>query len=159
MRTLDLAKHPLDLAKHPFFSGLDERFLQLAVGCAANVRFDTGELIFQIGRSADHFYLIRAGKVALEIPVPGRGNLTIQTLGEGDILGWSWLIPPYTWRFDGRAAETTRAIAFDGKCLRDKCEENPQLGYELLKRVVARFGERLEATRFRLLDVYADAIE
>jgi CRP/FNR family cyclic AMP-dependent transcriptional regulator len=147
------------LAKHPFFSGLDERYLQLAVGCAANVRFNTGELIFHEGRGADHFYLIRAGRVALEIPVPGRGNLTIETLGDGEILGWSWLVPPYTWRFDARAAEMTRAIVFDGKCLRDKCEQDHELGYELLKRVIAVLGEGLDATRFRLLDVYADAIE
>lgn len=147
------------LAEHPFFSGLDAGYLQLAVGCAANVRFNAGESVCRQGDEADHFYLIRAGKVALEIPVPGRGTVTIQTLGDGEILGWSWLIPPYRWRFDARAVETTRAIAFDGRCLRSKCEEDPQLGYELLKRVVARFGERLDATRFQLLDVYADAIE
>ena len=123
------------------------------------MRFNAGESVCRQGDEANHFYLIRAGKVALEIPVPGRGTVTIQTLGDGEILGWSWLIPPYRWRFDARAVETTRAIAFDGRCLRSKCEEDPQLGYELLKRVVARFGERLDATRFQLLDVYADAIE
>ena len=154
MRTLEGV-----LAGHPFFSGMDPRYLQLAVGCAANVRFNAGELIFQQGYDAEHFYLIRAGKVALEIHVPGRGGLTIQTLGAGDVLGWSWLVPPYNWRFDGRAAEVTRAIVFDGKCLRGKCEEDHELGYELQKRVIAILGEHLDATRFRLLDVYRDAIE
>ena len=154
MRTLEGV-----LAGHPFFSGLDPRYLQLAVGCAANVRFNAGELIFQQGYDAEHFYLIRAGKVALEIHVPGRGGLTIQTLGAGEVLGWSWLVPPYNWRFDGRAAEVTRAIVFDGKCLRGKCEEDHELGYELQKRVIAILGEHLDATRFRLLDVYSDAIE
>ena len=154
MRTLEGV-----LAAHPFFSGMDPRYLQLAVGCAANVRFNAGELIFQQGYDAEHFYLIRAGKVALEFHVPGRGGLTIQTLGAGEVLGWSWLVPPYNWRFDGRAAEVTRAIVFDGKCLRGKCEEDHELGYELQKRVIAILGQHLDATRFRLLDIYRDAIE
>lgn len=154
MRTLEGV-----LAGHPFFGGMDPRYLQLAVGCAANVRFTAGELLFHEGRPADHFYLIRAGRIALETSVLGRGSLTVQTLGDGEILGWSWLVPPYNWRFDGRAVETTRAIVFDGKCLRAKCEEDHELGYELQKRVIAVLGEHLDATRFRLLDVYADVIE
>ncbi|MGE5698094.1 MAG: cyclic nucleotide-binding domain-containing protein [Candidatus Sericytochromatia bacterium] len=159
MRTLEMRTLEGVLAKHPFFSGLDERYLQLVVGCAANVRFNAGEFIFRQGRQANDFYLIRSGKVALEIPVPGRGNLTVQTVGEGEILGWSWLIPPYSWRFDARAAETTRAIGFDGKCLRGKCETDHEMGYELLKRVIGTLGERLDATRYQLLDIYADALE
>jgi CRP/FNR family transcriptional regulator, cyclic AMP receptor protein len=147
------------LAGHPFFREIDPRYLQLAVGCAANVRFNPGELIFREGHPAEHFYLIRAGKIALETPVPGRGSVMVQTLGAGDILGWSWLVPPYNWRFDGRAAEMTRAVVFDGKCLREKCEQDHQLGYELQKRVIAVLGEHLDATRFRLLDIYADAIQ
>ncbi|WP_197514365.1 cyclic nucleotide-binding domain-containing protein [Mycobacterium sp. E342] len=138
---------------------MDPRYLQLAVGCAANMRFTAGELIFREGQPADSFYLIRAGRIALETAVLGRGSLTVQTLGGGDILGWSWLVPPYNWRFDARAVETTRAIGFDGKCLRDKCEEDHELGYELQKRVIAVLGEYLDATRFRLLDIYADVIE
>ncbi len=154
MRTLEGV-----LARHPFFGGMDPRYLQLAVGCAANLRFTAGELIFREGQPADHFYLIRAGRVALETSFLGRGSVTVQTLDEGDILGWSWLVPPYNWRFDARAVETTRAIGFDGNCLRQKCEEDHELGYELQKRVIAVLGEYLDATRFRLLDVYADAIE
>ncbi|OBF55460.1 Crp/Fnr family transcriptional regulator [Mycobacterium sp. 852002-53434_SCH5985345] len=154
MRTLEGV-----LARHPFFRGMDPRYVQLAVGCAANLRFTAGELIFREGQPADHFYLIRAGRIALETPALGRGSLTVQTLGDGDILGWSWLVPPYNWRFDARAVETTRAIGFDGKCLRGKCEEDHELGYELQKRVIAVLGEHLDATRFRLLDIYADVIE
>lgn len=154
MRTLEGV-----LARHPFFGGMDPRHLQLAVGCAANIRFTAGELIFREGQPANHFYLIRAGRIALETPFLGRGGLTVQTLGDGDILGWSWLVPPYNSRFDARAVETTRAIGFDGKCLRDKCERDHELGYELQKRVIAVLGEYLDATRFRLLDIYADVIE
>ena len=154
MRTLEGA-----LAGHPFFTGMDPRHLRLAVGCASNVRFTAGELIFREGVPADHFYLIRDGRIALETHTPGRGGLTVQTLGDGEILGWSWLVPPYNERFDARAAETTRAIVFDGKCLRAKCEDDHELGYALQKRVIAVLGEYLDATRFRLLDVYSDAIE
>ncbi len=154
MRTLEGV-----LAGHPFFRGMDPRYLQLAVGCAANVRFSAGELIFREGQPADDFYLIRTGRIALETSVLGRGSVTVQTLGEGEILGWAWLVPPYNSRFDARATEMTRAIGFDGKCLRAKCETDHELGYDLQKRVIAVLGQYLDATRFRLLDVYADAIE
>jgi CRP-like cAMP-binding protein len=142
------------LAKHPFFDALDARYLELSVGCASNLRFKADELIFREGEEANHFYLIREGKVSLEVFVPGRGRLIVQTLGGGDILGWSWLVPPYRWMFDGRAAEVTRAIVLDGKCLRDKCEADHELGYELLKRVTAVLGLGLDATRVRLVDIY-----
>jgi CRP-like cAMP-binding protein len=142
------------LAEHPFFKGLDPRYLQLAVGCASNARFEAGELVFREGEEANHFFLIRQGKVALEVFAPSRGSLTIQTLEDGEILGWSWLIPPYHWRFDARAVEMTRTIVLDGRCLRAKCEEDHDLGYELLKRFAAILGQRLDATRFQLLDIY-----
>jgi CRP-like cAMP-binding protein len=142
------------LAKHSFFNGLDARYLQLAVGCASNVRFNVGEFIFQEGEETNRFYLIREGKVALEVFAPGHGSLTVQTLGDGEILGWSWLLPPYRSSFDARAVETTRAIVLDGKCLRGKCEEDHEMGYELVKRVASILGQRLDATIFRLLDIY-----
>jgi CRP/FNR family cyclic AMP-dependent transcriptional regulator len=145
------------LAQHPFFSGWDPRYFQLAVGCASNVRFNAGEFLFHAGKEANTFYLIREGKVALEVVVPGRGGVTVQTLGGGEMLGWSWLIPPYHWRFDARAVELTRAIALDGKCLRGKCEQDPVFGYDLVKRVTSSVGERLDATRLRLLDMYGPA--
>jgi len=142
------------LVAHPFFKDLEPRYLQLIVGCASNVRFDPGQFIFREGEEANQFYLIRQGKVALEVFVPERGSITLQTLGEGDVLGWSWLFPPYRWHFDARTLESTRAIAFDGKCLRAKCEEDHSLGYELVKRVVHVVIQRLQATRLQLLDVY-----
>jgi len=142
------------LSKHPFFEELDPRYITLAVGCAANVRFDAGDIIFREGEETNDFYLIREGKVALEVFSPGYGSLTVQTLQDGEILGWSWLIPPYHWRFDARAAEMTRAIAFDGKCLRDKCEQDHDMGYELLKRIASILGERLDSTRFQLRGLY-----
>jgi CRP-like cAMP-binding protein len=118
------------------------------------VRFNAGEFLLEEGKEANTFYLIREGKVSLEVVIPGRGAVTFETLGGGEMLGWSWLIPPYRWRFDARAVHMTRAIAFDGKCLRAKCEDDHEMGYDLVKRVSASLGERLDATRFRLLDMY-----
>ncbi|NOT57572.1 MAG: cyclic nucleotide-binding domain-containing protein [Deltaproteobacteria bacterium] len=142
------------LAAHPFFRDLDPRHLQLIVSCAANVRFEAGQFIFREGEDANHFYLLRHGTVSVEVFVPQRGALTIQTLREGDVLGWSWLLPPYRWHFDARAVSLTRALALDGKCLRAKCEDDHDLGYELFKRFARLMTERLQATRLQLLDVY-----
>jgi CRP-like cAMP-binding protein len=143
------------LAKHAFFERLEADYLKLLVGCASNVRFSAGAYIFRQGEEASHFYLIRQGRVALEIHAPQRPPIVIETLDGDDILGWSWLIPPHLWRFDARIVDNTRAIALDGKCLRAKCEEDHDLGYELLKRFAHIVTQRLQATRMQLLDVYA----
>jgi len=142
------------LSEHPFFKGLEEPYLQLLVGCASNVRFNAGEVVFREGEEANRFYLIRQGKVAVEMFAPSRGPIILQTLGEGEVLGWSWLVAPYRWRFDGRAVELTRAIALDGECLRGKCEEDHDLGYELMKRVSLVMEKLVQATRLQLADVY-----
>ena len=139
------------LAGHPFLSGLGDRHLDLLVGCASNVRFDEGQFILREGEEANQFYLIRHGKVALEVSALGRGPIIILTLGEGEVLGWSWLVPPYRWRFDARAVELTRAIVLDGRCLRTKSEEDHDLGYELLKRFAHIIEKRLAATIMQLL--------
>lgn len=143
------------IAECPFFAGLDHAYLDLIVGCASNVRFEAGAYIFKEGAPADTFYLLREGKVALEIFAPHHKPIVIETLGHGEIVGWSWLLPPYVWKFHAHAVQSVRAIALDGKCLRTKCEENHDLGYEILKRFVQIIEERLDATRFQLLDVYA----
>jgi CRP/FNR family cyclic AMP-dependent transcriptional regulator len=142
------------LTEHPFFKGLNKRCLQLLAGCASNVRFDAGEVIFREGEEAGLFFLIRHGKVVVETFAPNRGPIVIQTLRDGDLLGWSWLIEPFRWRFEARAVELTRAIALDGTCLRGKCEEDHELGYELMKRIAHVIEDRLQATRLQLLDVY-----
>ncbi len=144
------------LHEHPFLQGLNAPHLDLIVGCAKNVRFDTGEFIFKEGQEANEFFLVRHGKVSLEIYAAEKGHIAVQTVGEGDVLGWSWLIPPYNWQFDARATEMTRAIALDGLCLRNKCEKDHDLGYELLKRFSYVVSQRLESTRLQLLDVYGN---
>jgi CRP-like cAMP-binding protein len=145
------------LREHPFFKGLEEHYLQLFVDCASNVRFDAGQVMFREGDEANQFYLIRHGRVAVEISTPERGPITIQALREGDVLGWGWMIPPYRWRFDARAVELTRAIALDGRCLRERSEEDHDLGFELMKRAARVMEERFHATRLQLLDIYGGA--
>ena len=142
------------LAKHPFFEGLEPKYLQLITDCASNVRFEAGSYIFREGEAASHFYIIRQGKVALETFASQRGPITIETIEAGEVLGWSWLFPPYRWHFDARVVEPTRAIVLDGVCLRTKGETDHDLGYELVKRVAQIMMQRLQATRLQLLDVY-----
>jgi len=142
------------LIEHPFLKDMGPEHIKLIVGCSANVKFDAGQFIFKEGEEADKFYLIRAGKVAVEVYSPERGAIALQTVDDGDILGWSWLIPPYKWHFDARAVELTRAIALDGKCLRNKCEDDYVLGYEIMKRFAYIMEQRLDSARLQLLDVY-----
>jgi CRP/FNR family transcriptional regulator, cyclic AMP receptor protein len=142
------------LAEHAFFRGLPAADLQMIAGCGANVPFQDGQDLFREGDDANRFFLIRHGRVALEIGSPERGRVIVQTLGEGDVVGWSWLVPPYTMSCDARALGLTRATAFDGACIRQKCEADPRLGFELLKRFAHVSGQRLRATRLQLLDVY-----
>ncbi len=142
------------LAEHPFSRDLDKRYRELLAGCAANIRFEAGEFLFREGEEANQFYLIRHGSVAVQIFAGAAGQITVTTIGEGEVLGWSWLFPPYRWKFDAQAVEPTRAIALDGKCLRVKCEADHDLGYELLKRFAYMVEQRLDATRLQLLNVY-----
>ena len=142
------------LGEHPFLKGMDEGHLKLITGCASNIKFEQGEFLFREGEDAECFYILRHGKVSLEVVTPGKGSLTIQTLGEGEILGWSWLVPPHNWNYDARALELTRAISLDGKCLRGKCEEDHDLGYEIFKRFSVIISQRLAATRMQLMDIY-----
>lgn len=144
------------LAEHPFLQGLTKDHLDLITGCASNVRFEVDNMLFRENDEAKQFYVIRSGKVGIEMHVPGRGVVTIQTLGEGDILGWSWLFPPYRWLFSARAVELTRVIALDGVCLRNKCEIDHNLGYELLKRFSLLLEDRIQAMRIQLLDLYRE---
>ena len=143
------------IAEHPFFADLEPKFTELMVGCASNVRFKKGDYIFREGDPANTFYLVREGKVAVETIAPQHGPIIVATLQAGEILGWSWLLAPYRWKHQARVQDNVRAIALDGKCLRGKCEENHDLGYEILKRFARIIEQRLESTRLQLLDVYA----
>jgi CRP-like cAMP-binding protein len=142
------------LAEAPKFEEMSDDHLKLIAGCAQNRTFEEGEYLLREGDPADVFYVIRYGRVAMEIFAPQRGALTIETIDDGDLLGWSWLVPPFRNHLDARAMDTTHTVAFDAKCLRGKCDQDPVLGYELMRRFIPVIVERLQATRVRLLDVY-----
>jgi CRP-like cAMP-binding protein len=142
------------VAEHPFFKGMVPSYQALIGGCGRNVRFEAGQLIVKTGDPATHFFAIRHGRVSIELHSPARGALILQTLDEGEIFGWSWLFPPYLWTFDVRAQEQVRAISFDGECLREKCDRDPAMGYEFMKRFAQAFMQRLQAARVQLLDLY-----
>jgi CRP-like cAMP-binding protein len=145
-----------DLAREaPVLADLPPGQLALVGGCGQTASFRDGELLLREGEDANVFYVIREGDVALEIEAPGRRRLAIQTLHAGDLLGWSWLFEPQRVRFDARARGTVHAISFDGACLRGKCEDDHELGYELMRRFAAVIVDRLQATRLQLIDVYA----
>jgi len=143
------------LADHPFFAGLDPSYLELIAGCGAGERFEAGQALFLDGEEANRFFVIRQGRVALDVFVPGRGAVTIQTVDDADVFGWSWLFPPYRWHFNARAVDLARVIAFDATCIRETMERDNAFGYALMRRFAMVLERRLEATRMQLLDVYA----
>ena len=134
------------LSEHAFLRGLSERAVGALAACARTGEFGADQLLGREGEPADVFYLIRSGRVALEIHTPNRGAVRIQTVSAGEPVGWSWLVPPHRWQFDARAVERTQAIAIDGAALREKCEQDHELGYQLLKRLVTVIAGRLAAT-------------
>lgn len=142
------------LGEHPFFDDMPAAAREVLAGCAVNQRAEAGAYIFREGGPADNFYLIRSGAVAIELHVPGREPMVLQTLRDGDVLGYSWLVPPYRWAFDARAVQLTRLVSLDARCLRGKCDADPALGYELLKRFIPVSAERLAAARLQLIDMY-----
>lgn len=142
------------LKEHLFFNKLDPAYIKTIAGCGKNIVIKKGGVISREGEPANVFYIIREGKVAIDINTGGKEKITIQTLHEGDVFGFSWIIPPYKWRFFSRAVDTTHAVALDGKCLRGKCEKDHDMGFELLKRFSCVLAQRLEMTRLQLLDVY-----
>jgi len=142
------------LEEHAFFAGLDPAFLAAIARDARIATFDAGAPILTEGEPADALFLVTAGKVALEIFAPDRPRRTIQTLGPGEVLGWSWLIPPHRWRLDGRAVRPTTAIALQAATVRRAMEERPEDGYRLLLRLLPVITQRLEHTRIQLLDLH-----
>ncbi len=140
------------LAEHPFLKGLKPSHVDVLAGCASSAHFEAGAFIFRQGQEANAFYLLRDGKVAVDVFGARRHAVTIDTLGEGDVLGWSWLVPPFHWHFDAKVIEPTRAIALDGRCLRTHCDRDHELGYELMKRFAQVIEQRLDAARWQLLD-------
>ena len=141
------------LMDHPFLFGLTSAQVAVLEENAMLKTFAAGEVIFREGEPANRFYLIQSGKVSLESNDRDRQSVNIQEIGAGDVLGWSWLFPPFYWQFDARAVEETRAIFLYGTRLREQCEGDKALGYELMKRMAAIIIKRLQATRAQLIEV------
>jgi CRP-like cAMP-binding protein len=143
------------ISEHYCFKGLEQNYLDMIIEKASDVSFDTGDLIFGENEKADKFYIIKEGIVALETTLaPDRDPITIQMLGEGDILGWGWLFPPYKAHFDAKAVAPTNAISMDGKFILEQCEKDHDLGYELLKRFTYVMQQRLQAVRLQNPNMY-----
>lgn len=142
------------LEGHPVFAGLSADDLHDLSGCAKNVSLRAGSFLLHQGEPADTFFLVRRGRVAIQVHGPGSGPMVLDTADPGEVVGWSWLAQPYRWQFDACAVEATGVVAFDANCLRGKCEQNPRLGYELLQRVITVMFDQLIDARVRLLDLY-----
>ncbi|MGH7892612.1 MAG: Crp/Fnr family transcriptional regulator [Thermodesulfobacteriota bacterium] len=143
------------LSEHYCFKGLEKKYLDMIVKKAAHAAFKEGDFIFHESDKADKFYIIEEGIVALETRLaPDRDPITIQMIGEGDVLGWGWLFPPYLCHFDAKAVAPTKAVVLDGAFIRTKCEEDHDLGYELLKRFASLIQQRLQAVRLQNPNMY-----
>ncbi len=147
------------ISTHPFLEGMSPPHLRLISDCAVRVHFRANDFVFREGAPANLFYLLRAGKVALESQTAGCTRKTIQILGPGDILGWSWLFQPCVWHFDAHVLEPTDAVFIYGTPLRQQCESDHDLGYELMKRLARVMVTRLQATRWQLLHTPAKVLE
>lgn len=139
------------ISDHPFFIGMSAKDLAIVSWGASEANFDAGDFVFHEGEPANRFFLIESGTIALEAHEPADGTFLIQHLGPGDVLGWSWLVPPFVWHFQARAIEPAHAIVLDGAHILVNAERNPVFGYNLMKRVTHVVMNRLQATRKRLV--------
>lgn len=142
------------LAQHPFFADLSAPELTQLAACAVRREFPAGQPLIHEGEAARCFYALLRGKVAIQLNVPARGQVTLQTLGAGEVLGWSWLTPEARWSFDARTLQPTEALELSGPAVLKLCEADPLLGYRLMTRLSRVMAERLHATRLQLLDIY-----
>jgi len=142
------------LAAQPFLRGMPADQLDALAKLSRHVCVPAGQRLFDEGTTADQFWIIDAGQVRLDASVPGRGRVTIEMLGRNDVVGLSWMHPPFQWRFGATATQPMQAYAFDARAVRAACDADPVLGYELSRRFFAAVTRRLQATRARLLEAY-----
>ncbi len=143
------------LGAQPFLRGLSEEHLAKLATLCRHVAVPGHQRLFEEGATADRFWLIDAGQVTLDATVPGRGRLIIGALGRGDVLGLSWLVPPYEWRYGAMTTQPMQGFEFDARAVRAACEDDPVMGYEMWKRFTGAVVRRLQTTRARLLESYA----
>jgi CRP/FNR family transcriptional regulator, cyclic AMP receptor protein len=143
------------LGAQPFLRGMPPGQLAELAGLCEHVTIRSGQRLFDEGARADRFWIIDAGQVRLDAAVPGNGRVIIENLGRGDVIGLSWMTPPYQWRFGAVATQPTQAFEFDAAAVRAACDADPVLGYELSRRFSAVVVHRLQATRARLIEACA----
>jgi CRP-like cAMP-binding protein len=142
------------LKKHPFFMDMEESSRKILCGCAKNERFDAGDMIVHEGEAADKFYLIRSGLISLEFHLPNKYPCILETLHDGDVFGWSWIVPPFKWLYDIRAVELSRMISLEAKCLCKKIQKDHALGFDLYSKFIPVMAKRLSAARLQMIDMY-----
>jgi CRP-like cAMP-binding protein len=144
------------LANHRFLRNMSRHHLAVLAETASDVVFPAGHRLFEDGGNAAHFWLIQCGHVALDLNVPGQGLVRMDTIGMGELLGWSWLFPPFKWAFGAVAAGPVEAFEFDGPAVRACCAADPALGYELTQLLTRVIANRLQATRIKLISASAE---
>ncbi len=145
------------LSEQAFFAGLKPEYIDFLAGCAHERQIQKDEVLFPHGQTADRFFLVQSGRITLEVAAIEGLPLELQSLGADEMLGWSWLIPPYKWTFQARAVEPTEVLEFDGNAVFERCEKEPELGYELLKRFSALMSERLAFARQKMMEEWSPA--
>lgn len=145
------------LSSHEFFSGFNDDILKFLCECSSMHEIKKGQILFRQGENADKFYVLRNGCISIQMPAIMGPNLEIQTLGKDQVLGWSWLIPPFKWSFQAMAEEDSGLLMFDGTAILARCEREPKFGYELLKKFAALMSMRLDAARQKMMDEWNPA--
>jgi len=145
------------LSAHEFFSELSDDALKFLSECSSTREIKKGQILFQLGENADKFYVVRHGRITIQMPAILGPNLEIQTLGKDQVLGWSWLISPYKWNFQAKAEEDSVLLQFDGVAILKQCEQDPKFGYALLKKFAGLMSIRLDAARRKMMDEWNPA--
>jgi len=143
------------LSEKNFFFGLKPEYINFLAGCASKRQIRKDEVLFPHGQTADRFFMVLSGRITLEVAAIEGPPLELQSVGADEMLGWSWLIPPYKWTFQARTVEPTEVLEFDGKAVFERCEKEPELGYELLKRFSALMSERLAFARRKMMEEWS----
>ena len=139
------------LAGHQFLRGMPAPHLAFLAEVTTLVTVPAGHRFFEVGGLATHFWLIRAGQIAIDLLAPGDGRAVIQTLGRGEMVGVSWFFPPFQWQFGAVAVQPAELFECDAPAVRGRCETDPGFGYEFTRRMIVVVAGRLQATRRQLL--------
>ena len=141
---------------HDFFKNLPNDFIEELIQIAHLKSYKAGEYIFKEGGKAEHFFIILSGQINLELHAPSQKPIIVQSLKGEEILGWSWMYPPYEWTYDAHAVRDGQMFMIEGKALSELCEKNPECGYRLMHKFSEMMIQRLKSARIQLLDLFGD---